>query len=359
MADSADMLGRLEQERSVIRDARDGAPDAFPVEPIERLRALGLLTAPLPAHDGGLGWGTERDGMRPLGAALQMIGHSSLAVGRIYEAHVNAIALIDRYGDVAVRESAWSSVRDGLLFGLWVSPSATPVRLTRDGTELRILGLKGFCSAAGVAARAVVTTLDEGGCDQMVLVDATRVDTQVGNQPGLHGMRNTATRPVAFDMPIRALDLIGGPDDYLREPDFSAGAWRTSAVTAGGLRSLVEETIGRLRGRGRHRDPHQSARIGQMLIRCKAAAMWADAMAEQAALAPADLAAFVGLGRIAIEQACLEVIPLVQRGLGLSAFVESNPVERMMRDLATYLRQPAGDDVLSESAICFAESAAR
>jgi hypothetical protein len=64
---------------------------------------------------------------------------------------------------------------------------------------------------------------------------------------------------------------------------------------------------------------------------------------------------FVNLGRAAIEQACMDVIPLVQRSLGLRGLMVSNPVESMMRDLATYLRQPAGDEALSEAAMWIAD----
>jgi len=361
MSDDAALLGELARECLALRTAsRAAGDDTFPRAAIDMLRRLGVLAAPMPRDEGGRGWGTRPDGMRPLGEALQLIGRGGLALGRVFEAHVNAIALIDKFGEAPVRRTAWSAVRDGHLFGLWVSPSARPVRLSRRGPEgFHIVGIKGFCSGAGVATRAVVTALDELDRAQMLLIDATRTDAGDGVAPRLHGMRATATRPVAFDMSARACDLIGGPDDYVREPDFSAGAWRASAVTAGGARALVEETIRQLRERGRHRDPHQSARIGQMLIRSRTAAMWADAMADRAAMERDDLTAFVGLGRIAIEQASLEMIPLAQRGLGLAAFVEGNAVEGLARDLATYLRQPAGDEVLSEAAVRYAEAGGR
>jgi hypothetical protein len=62
----------------------------------------------------------------------------------------------------------------------------------------------------------------------------------------------------------------------------------------------------------------------------------------------------VGLARIAVETACLDAMRLVQRSLGLSAFRHGNPVERICRDLGTYLRQPAPDAVLTEAAAHFA-----
>jgi len=62
----------------------------------------------------------------------------------------------------------------------------------------------------------------------------------------------------------------------------------------------------------------------------------------------------VGLARIAVETACLDAMRLIQRSLGLSAFRQGSPIERICRDLSTYLRQPAPDEVLTEAANWFA-----
>ena len=60
--------------------------------------------------------------------------------------------------------------------------------------------------------------------------------------------------------------------------------------------------------------------------------------------------AAVNLARIAAEAAGFEAMRHAQRALGLSALLRPNPVERHLRDLATYLRQPAADAVLTEAA---------
>ena len=64
----------------------------------------------------------------------------------------------------------------------------------------------------------------------------------------------------------------------------------------------------------------------------------------------------VNLARSAIEAATIDAMKLVQRSLGLSAFLEPGPVERIMRDLGTYLRQPAPDEALTEAAAWFVEN---
>ena len=55
-----------------------------------------------------------------------------------------------------------------------------------------------------------------------------------------------------------------------------------------------------------------------------------------------------------METACLDAMRLVQRSLGLSSFRQGNPIELICRDLSTYLRQPAPDEVLTEAAVWFA-----
>jgi alkylation response protein AidB-like acyl-CoA dehydrogenase len=340
--------------------SQHNGPDAeFPAATIATLRRSGVMVAPLPRSEGGLGWGTEDVGALPLSDALQAIGYGSLAAGRIYEAHVNAIALIFQYGDARIKSRAAAAVRDGHLFALWVAPSAKPVRAFRSGPKLQLTGRKAFCTAAGAADWAVITAQDEENNERMILIDASENDVDSDATVALHGMSSTSTKAMKIDCEVPVEFCFGHAGDYLHEPDFSVGAWRTSAVTVGGLQALVDETIRQLRSRDRHANPHQAARIGQMLIKSHTAAMWIGSVVREAIPHydnPQHLIGYVNLARLAIEQACLDVIPLVQRSLGLTSLTVGNPVETMMRDLVTYLRQPAADEILTEAAITFAQT---
>jgi len=356
--DSTILLDALLRERDTMKDIR--TEDHFPNAEIDRLWQLGVMLAPLPIFEGGLGWGTEIAGTLSLRAALQTLGYGSLSVGRIYEAHVNALVLIFRYGDTRIQAAAADAVRDGHLFGLWVAPADKPVRAFRSGSTLRIVGRKAMCTAAGIATRAVITALDDNNDERMILIDAAQAEIDTDATLTLHGMRSTSTKAVMLDCEVSAENSFGRPGDYLREPDFSVGAWRTSAVTVGGLHALVDETVRQLQARGQHADPHQAARIAQMLIKTHTAALWIRS-ATQRIVSHHDEhdgeVGYVNLARLAIEQACLEVIPLVQRSLGLRSLTIGNPVERLMRDIVTYLRQPAADEILTEAAITFTQTA--
>ena len=175
----------------------------------------------------------------------------------------------------------------------------------------------------------------------------------------LQGMRAAVTGAVDFNgCEIGRDALLGQPGDYLREPDFSAGAWRGSAVALGGLIALLDQAIVQLRASGRLDSPFGQARLGRALIARETSRLWVQSSArtaEDVAADPGHRVAAVGLARIAVETACLDAIRLLQRSLGLSAFREGNPVERICRDLSTYLRQPAPDEVLTEAAAWFAD----
>ena len=52
------------------------------------------------------------------------------------------------------------------------------------------------------------------------------------------------------------------------------------------------------------------------------------------------------------ERAGLDVMEHVHRGIGLTSFLQPDPIERISRDLATYLRQPAPDGAMADAAAC-------
>jgi len=332
---------------------------AFPTEEVDRLRSIGTLSLPLPI--GRRGQNDVRDDAMTdqLASVLMLTGRGNLSVGRILEAHINAMQLIGHYGSAAQWQRAMKETQDGHLFALWVTdPAAGGLQMRLSGNTVSLTGAKQFCSAAGYATRALVTAQDTDGLARMLMLRLP-LGEQVSSLPSpLQGMRAAVTGAVDFTGCETAADnCIGQAGDYLREPDFSAGAWRGSAVALGGLIALLDLAIYQLGASGRLESQHVQARLGQALIARESARMWlrhAARIAEDPIAASGHRVATVGLARIAVETACLDAMRLVQRSLGLSAFRQGNPVERICRDLATYLRQPAPDEVLTEAACWFA-----
>lgn len=321
------------------------------------LTEAGALQVPLPKSVGGLGIGTEPGQGEALLALLHTIGRISLPLGRLVEAHINALRIVARYGSVDQLARAAQAVAGGALFGVWVTdpPSGDGLRMRQDGCRIALAGRKLFCSGAGHVNWAVVTAFD-AACDngRLLLVPLSGAETTDAMPAHLGGMKAAVTGQADFTGVCLGADaIIGHPGAYLNEPDFSGGAWRSSAVALGGLAALINFTRVQLMQRGRADDPHQRARFGQMVMAHETGRLWlthAGKVAENLEVPTEDIVATVGLGRLVVERACLDAIEAAHRSLGISAFLDSNPVERLTRDLQTYLRQPAPDDVLQTSA---------
>jgi len=330
----------------------------FPAEDVAALTKAGAIGAVVPTLMGGLGLGTEPSRAAATSRILHLIGGGSIALGRIYEGHMNALRLVMRNGSAAQRRTAANDARAGHLHALWVTDSANKLRYSRHGDAIELSGEKQFCSAAGQATRAVVTAESPEGETRLLLLPLGCGEVARKLPAGLQGVRGAGTGKVDFTNVRHSFAVVfGEPEIYLAEPEFSAGAWRASAVTAGALSALVESVRAELVGRGRADAPEQRERLGRMFIHAETARLWLShtaSIAEDADRQPDYATATVNLARIAIEAACLDTIQLAQRSLGLSAFMQSNPVERLCRDIATYLRQPAPDEALSTAAAYFA-----
>jgi len=354
----------VEQVRAVaaVAATRAGELDqdgTFPSGDIQSLAAIGALTAPLPPGHGGFGLGTTPDGALPLLETLRWIGHGSLPLGRLYEGHVNALALIVRFGTAAQIVAAARDAHDDVLFGVWNTEGRDGLTLQRLGSQWQLQGRKTFSSGAGFVGRPLVTARLETGQLMMVLPRVGREDGE--NRADLsewraHGMRASATGSYDFSgLTVTADEIIGNDGEYQREPGFSAGAWRFAAVQLGGIERLLDEGRFHLCRTGRANDPHQLVRTGQAAAAAETAKLWVTRAAQLAEYAddrgdPDRITAYVNLARSAVERAGLDVLELVHRSVGLAGFMRPHPIERVSRDLATYLRQPAPDRALTAAA---------
>ncbi|MFD2718005.1 acyl-CoA dehydrogenase family protein [Hymenobacter monticola] len=330
---------------------------AFPSQEFAWLQTAGLLTAALPADLGGAGLNVPAATL-PLLHTLQHIGRGNLAVGRVYEGHLNALLLIQQLGTAAQTARYAADARAGKLFGMWNTEIATDgVRLeAMPNGRYRLRGAKTFASGAGYLARPLITgALPKGRGWQLFVLPA---DTQA---PALDrsfwrplGMRATASfRADLTGLEIGPDDLIGPPDAYYQQPAFSGGAIRFAAVQLGGAEAVFEETCRFLQGLGRIDDPYQRQRLGEMSIALESGRQWLRGAAEHAARpgATADAeatVAYANMMRTAIETICLNMLQLAERCVGARGLLEPLPFERLHRDLTHYLRQPAPDGALAD-----------
>ncbi len=340
----------LRAAEAVATSAADGAArldrhGAFPAGEVEALREADLLRAPLPLAEGGAGL-CEPEAVDSLRAVLTAIGRGSLPLGRLYEGHVNALALVLRYGGETCADLL-ADARDGHLFAVW-NTEPDPGGLELDGEGLT--GAKSLASGAGFVTRALVTAKRSDGERGMLVVALEPGRGADLSSWRAQGMRASATGTLDFTgLPASCSIAIGEAGDYWRQPFFSAGAWRFLAVQLGGIEAVVEAHRAHLRATKRGDDPHQRARLGLAAQAAETARLFVTEAARIAAAeagSPDAVVAYVGLARGAVERAGLDVIELAQRSIGLQGFMEAHPLERLTRDLATYLRQPGPDGAL-------------
>lgn len=337
---------------------------AFPVKEFELMAEASLLAAPLQPKLGGLGLGIDAGVTNELLMLLKQIGCGNLAVGRIYEGHVNALQLIQTFGTQEQIEVYADDARDRhKIFGVWNAEAADGVKvIPLDNGRYRLEGSKTFASGAGYVDRPFVNgELPDGGW-QMCIVPMDEVVTVSDPswwQPS--GMRATASYKVDFSgVELDAKALIGKPGDYYRQPWLTAGVIRFAAVQLGAAEALFNETRQYLQELQRTKDPYQEARVGQMAIALESGNLWLRGAADFVkAYAPIfagypnipneqaeKLVAYANMVRTAIEQICMDVMQLCERCVGTRGLLPPKPIERIIRDLTLYLRQPAFDAAL-------------
>ncbi|MGB3310173.1 MAG: acyl-CoA dehydrogenase family protein [Nodosilinea sp.] len=340
-------------------------PGTFPVDEFRQLAEAGFLLAPLRPDLGGCGLGTEAVTTHALLRLLKHIGRGNLAIGRVYEGHVNALQLVQTFGTAAQIDRYGRETREQhKLFGVWnAEDSAGLTIVPLGGGRYRLEGAKTFCSGGGYVERPFVNGKLPDGSWQMCIVPMDEVETVCDRdwwQP--LGMRATASYKIDFTgVELGTEDLIGQPGDYLRQPWLTAGVVRFAAVQLGGAEALFDTTRQYLQAEHRTEHPYQQERLGQMAIALESGNLWlrgaADVLAAydpqfggqpQAEHADSDrLVAYANMMRTAIEQICVDTMQLCQRSVGTRGLLPPHPMERVIRDLTLYLRQPAYDAAIA------------
>jgi alkylation response protein AidB-like acyl-CoA dehydrogenase len=313
---------------------RDGQ---FPHSAFDDLRQLRLISQlPLDASDAAI-----------LFRILAAIGRGDLSVGRIFEGHVNALFLIKLFGSTGQRENYQRLVANGKILGIWNTDLPENPVVLRGRT---LKGSKNFASGADGLSHAIITASTNEGTRMIVVPVANRPVDRSWWKP--LGMRASGSHIVNFDgMEIDDECVLGGVNDYTKEPWFSAGALRFAAVHVGGMHAVLDATVTHLRSAKRLSDPYQQHRLGQMAIAVDTGYAWieraASCWAEIGTSRGASAVTTANGARLAIENAALRVLESAERGVGAAGMIAPHPLERLVRDLRTYLRQPNPDRALA------------
>lgn len=331
--------------------AHPPAEDRFPAEAMTRLLTAGAGRVFVTLE-------TAAD-VVALKDTLRAVGGADLACGRILEGHVNATQLVHAYGSPMQRGRLADDLAHERLFGVWNTDGAEPVRLTGGPGAWRLEGAKSFSTGAGDIDRMLITGARPDGGRQLVLADhtpdqAARVDQSGWTVRGMGASRSGVYDFTGISVPDEW--LIGAPDDYLAEPRFSAGGWRFTAVQLGGAEALMRLYRSHLVQTGKGGDPIQRLRFGRAAAALRSAGLWVAQAARAAEGGAANAIPLVLMTRGLVEDAAMRVMEAVTRAVGTRSFVTGTRIDRIVRDLGLYLRQPVPDQARDRAAEAWLEA---
>lgn len=267
---------------------------------------------------------------------LAATARDDVVVGRLVEAHADAVAIMAELGGPPVSA--------GDIWGVWAAGPGDAVQARLDGGTWRLTGTKPWCSGATVVSHALVDAATaQGGMLFAVALAAP------GARPGPPswvnaGMAAADTRSVSFvDAPAAA---IGSPGAYLARPGFWSGAVGVAACWHGGTVAVAAPLY---RAAARSGDAHLHAHLGAVHAALDAGAATLRWAAERIDAQP-SAAHFVTAtsARSVVERHATEVIDRVGRALGPGPLAHDHGHARRVADLAVYIRQHHGERDLAE-----------
>jgi len=278
--------------------------------------------------------------MRTLQHRLYHAGRHDVALGRLFEGHVDAMQILHRYASPSQHQTLKDLQGQYSLLGVWNAEGPDHHLRFENG---RLTGGKSYASGAGVLTHALVTSKAGTPDVQLHLIDLERSPPEIDRSWwSVAGMQQSQTHQVRWTG--AKVMQIGGPGDYEREPWFSGGALRFATVQAGGLAGLLDAVVAHLKGLGRADDAIQQRRLAELH-------MWASA-ATNSVLAAGEICiknddAFIALTvsnvRNIVYECCERGIAIAQRACGTTAYFETSQVCRFTQDLGMYIRQPGPD----------------
>ncbi len=364
--DGTELLARTRTLAAELANAPTPTTAGFLEHAFQQLLSIGVTTAALPRAFGGAGLGTEPGTHLTLLQLLATVGGIDLSLGRLFEGHVNGLILAATFGSPAQLEPLAADVHAGKLSGVWNTGSPQPLRIEGTPAALALAGNKTFASGCRLIQRPVITAeidqADRRGWQMVLLpLDASalaphlRIDDQSW-QP--LGMEASGSFTVDFTgCPLTTTDLLGAPADFYREPLFRGGAIRFVAVHAGAVLRLHQLFADWLNSGKRDADPYQIARLGELTLLAQQAILWieqAGTLAERGLSLSADkfaaerMVEFANTMRLAVERLATAAMAIVVPGVGARGLLRPHRFEQILRDLTTYLRQPAPDQTLAE-----------
>ena len=267
--------------------------------------------------------------------ALQRLALEDLSLGRLAEAHVDALQILREANRPAI---------PGASYGVWAAedPSCELGLVTQCG-QSRLVGTKSFCTGAGFIDRALVTVRTP----EVLLLDvdvASNRDHLGIDHSGWcsPAFADTVTAVVDFaGLEVPPSAVVGGGGWYLDRPGFWNGACGPAACWAGGAQGIVGWALAKLMASA-NPNPIRDVAMGTLA----ALAYQMDAVLAHAAHdIDADPADDTRARRRAlevrhnIERACTSILDVVGRILGPRPLIADVQFQTRALAVQLYVRQ--------------------
>ncbi|MDQ2822554.1 MAG: acyl-CoA/acyl-ACP dehydrogenase [Pseudomonadota bacterium] len=298
-------------------------PPLEPAEQLHRLQLHGFDQVPLP----GAGSGATLARWQ----ALAAVGAHDLAVAKLYEGHLDAIAILS--------EAQMADNINGGLWGTWCAEAPDARLALHNGT---LTGRKAWCSGAADVSHALVSCWNPEGEACLAAVALDQPGVNITNE-GWHavGMAGSRSVDVLFDGAVAT--PVGTPGFYVARPGFWHGGAGVAACWYGAAQALglaLHATIAQRLAAGQPVDPHRLTQLGEVDIALHSTAVLLREAAAHIDAAPFDNGMARALRvRLAVEACANTVLHAVGRALGAGPLCKSDRIARLFADLPVFLRQ--------------------
>lgn len=264
---------------------------------------------------------------------LASVAASDLSLCKLYEGHTDALAII-----AEVEGHEFSMPADST-WGMWAAePPHAKVQINARTSQqdVRLDGVKAWCSGAAQLSHALLTCWDEEGRQQLVAVALQQPGVEVTDQ-GWHAVGMAATGSVEVRFEQARGHCIGAPGAYLDRPGFWHGGAGIAACWFGAAQALGEALRVQCSKRP---EPHALAHLGALdsvlsatSASLRAGAEWLDQHPQ------ADAELLARRLRSQCENAAAQALEHVGRALGAAPYCRDEKFAQLLADLPVYVRQ--------------------
>jgi alkylation response protein AidB-like acyl-CoA dehydrogenase len=267
---------------------------------------------------------------------LAEISRDNLELGRLVEAHTDALALLNEAG----REP-----KPQALYGVWASEGGPGLKIF-EGT---VSGQKGFCTGAGLVDCALVTVMEP--VRQLLEIDLRVASDRIcvdASEWATDAFAETSTVTTLFRAyPIHEANFIGTPGWYLERPGFWHGACGPASCWAGGAEGLIDYALQHTRETNVHAMAHLGALQAngwQLRALLHTAGDEIDNDFENIRAAQVRALSL----RHLVEQSCTDTMLRFGRAFGPRPLAFDAGIARRCHELSLYIRQSHAESDLEE-----------